>query len=226
MISSCAMKWLISIALSLGAFFMLCFLLAEQAGWTDEQWVSEQIRALQATRGGVAWAGFAIATLLALDLLLPVPSSILMTLSGAILGLHFGWTVALAGAMGSALLGFGLCRYWGKPVFDRVVGPVDAVRIARFFERHGVWAILLSRSVPMLTEIVSCLAGLSGMRFRLFFWVSLAGTAPLCMVYAWAGQRALDRSAIGWAVVLAFVLPAIGLAVYKVLTGNNRPGAV
>jgi uncharacterized membrane protein YdjX (TVP38/TMEM64 family) len=217
------MKWMISIAVSLFLFFTLGYLLAEQAGWTDDEWMSEQIRALQERSGGLWWAGLAVASLLTLDLFLPVPSSILMILSGAILGLHLGWLVALVGAMGSALLGFGLCRRWGKPVFDRVAGPVDTDRITRFFERHGLWAILLSRSVPMLTEIVSCLAGLSAMRFRLFFLVSLAGTWPLCVVYAWAGHRALDQSAVGWAVVLAFVLPAIGLLVYQwTLRGRSR----
>lgn len=216
------MKWLISIALSLFALFTLSYLLAEQAGWTDERWVSEQVLAIQERPGGTLLAGAVIASLLTLDLLFPVPSSILMILSGALLGFHSGWMVSLLGAMGSALIGFALCRTWGKPAFDRVVGSLDAERITRFFERHGVWAILLSRSVPMLTEIVSCLAGLSAMRFRLFFWVTLAGTWPLCIVYAWAGHRAVDQSAIGWAVVLAFVVPAVGLAIVK-WAHRNRP---
>lgn len=209
------MKAFISIALFLFFIFTLGFLLAEQAGYTDEQWVSEQILILQASRGGRAWAALAIAALLTLDLILPVPSSILMILSGSLLGWPTGWLVSLTGAMGSAILGFWACRRWGKSVFDRVAGPVDAGRITHFFEQHGVWAILLSRSVPMLTEVISCLAGLSAMRFRLFLAVSLAGTAPLCLVYAWAGHRALDRSAVGWAVFLAFLLPAAGLLIYR-----------
>lgn len=209
------MKWMISLGLSLFLFFTLCYLLAEQAGWTDEQWLSDQLLALQAGRGGVWMVGAGIAALLAVDLFLPIPSSILMILSGAVLGTHLGWLFSVVGAMGSALIGFGCCRYWGKPAFDRVAGPVDAARITRFFEQHGVWAILLSRSVPMLTEVVSCLAGLSAMRFRLFAAVSFAGTWPLCVVYAWAGERALDESAIGSAVFLAFVFPALGLLIYK-----------
>ncbi len=219
------MKWLISIAIFLFVLFTLGFLLAEQAGWMDEQQVSERIIAIRESPRGTQWAGAAIAGLLAADLALPVPSSILMTLSGSILGLHAGWLISLAGAMGSALIGFTVCRQWGKPAFDRLVGPVDVERIRHFFERHGIWAILLSRSVPMLTEVISCLAGLSAMRFRLFLFVSLAGTWPLCLVYAWAGHRALDQSAIGWAVALAFVLPAVGLGAVKLLNRTERSGA-
>lgn len=194
----------------------------------DEQRVSDWIFSIRAYPGGVFWAGLLIAVWLTLDLFLPVPSSLLMMLAGAILGWHAGWIVASIGAMGSALLGFGGCRRWGKPLFERVTGTADVERIKTFFEQHGVWAILLSRSVPMLTEIISCIAGLSAMRFRLFFGVSLAGTVPLCIVYAWAGNRALDESAIGWAVVLAFSVPALGLLAYKIsrrYSGINRPPA-
>jgi uncharacterized membrane protein YdjX (TVP38/TMEM64 family) len=209
------MKWFIAAGIFLLFFFAFGFLIAEQAGWTDEAWISELLMAISENPGGLFWLGFAIMALLTLDLFLPVPSSIAMILAGAVFGVHIGWMITLTGAMGSALLGFFLCRYWGKPAFDRLAGQVEAERVARFFEQHGLWAILLSRSVPMLTEIVSCLAGLSAMRFRYFLLASLAGTWPLCVVYAWAGHRALDESAVGWAVILAFVLPAIGFLAFK-----------
>jgi uncharacterized membrane protein YdjX (TVP38/TMEM64 family) len=212
------MRWFVSAGLCLFFFFALGFLFAERAGWTDEVWMSEHLVALSSHPGGLIGLAAVMIALLTLDLFLPMPSSVVMVLAGAVFGLHVGWMITLTGAMGSALLGFFICRYWGKPAFDRVVGQVDAERITRFFERHGLWAILLSRSVPMLTEIISCLAGLSAMRFRLFLIASLAGTWPLCVVYAWAGHRALDESAVGWAVLLAFVLPALGF-----LALNWRP---
>ena len=211
-------------AIFLFLLFTLTFVLAEQAGWMESQWVSAQILRIQAMPAGRAWAAAVIAGLLTADLFLPVPSSVLMTLAGAVLGFTMGWIVNLVGAMGSAALGFGLCRRWGRPMFERLVSPRDAERITRFFERYGVWAILLSRSVPMLTEIMSCMAGFSALRGRLFFAVALLGTWPLCMVYAWAGHRALDASAIGWAVLMAFVLPAIGFGLVRWL-GKERLAA-
>ena len=218
------MKYFVSIAISLFLFFTFMFIVAEQAGWMESQWVTAKIEQIQEMPAGTALAGVAIAGLLTVDLLLPVPSSVLMTMAGAVLGFTLGWAANLVGAMGSAVLGFWLCRKWGKPMFDRLVNPRDAARITRFFERYGVWAILLSRSVPMLTEIISCLAGLSAMRGRLFFLVALLGTWPLCIVYAWAGDRALGASSLGWAVVMAFVLPAIGFGILRLL-GKGRAKA-
>jgi uncharacterized membrane protein YdjX (TVP38/TMEM64 family) len=85
----------------------------------------------------------------------------------------------------------------------------------------------------MLTEIVSCLAGLAGMPAGLFTLLSAAGTLPLCWVYAWAGARAEDPTGMGVAVALAFALPAAGWGIFRLTRpaprGNppsNSPGEI
>jgi len=202
-------RWIV-LSLSLFAVFALIYIGAASMGWTRDalyrRWV-EDARG----RGGLAPAAALLAGLLAADLALPVPSSVLMTLAGALFGVWRGAAIALTGAMVSAALGFGLCRRFGRRAFDRMIGG-ETARVEAFFRRYGAWAILLSRSVPMLTEVVSCLAGLSRMPPGRFFALSLAGTAPVCWVYAWAGHRAGAEAGAGWAVLIAFALPALGFA--------------
>ena len=219
------MKAIASIVAALLVIFTLLYAAAEKAGWTDEARISQAFEHVRASRGGTATAAAAIASLLTLDLFLPVPSSVVMTLSGALLGWTAGTAVSFAGAMGSALLGFGLCRRLGRPAFERLVGAADAARVERFFEDWGTWGILLSRSVPMLTEVVSCAAGLTRLPFRLFVTLTAAGTLPLCAVYAWAGNKSL-RAGAGWAVLLAFAAPAVGFAVLRLRRRRRTPGAL
>jgi uncharacterized membrane protein YdjX (TVP38/TMEM64 family) len=208
-------KGLLSIAGGMIAVMVLLFIVAESNGWMDDGHLRELLGQVRASPGGrLAVAGI-LGGLLAGDLVLPAPSSILMTLSGAFLGIAAGTAVSFAGAMVSALAGFGLCRRFGHAAFRRLAGDRDADRIARFLRDHGVWGILLSRSVPMLTELVSCVAGLSDLPFRTFAALAAAGTLPVCAVYAWAGARSADPSGLGWAVLLAFVLPAAGFAVVR-----------
>ena len=152
--------------------------------------------------------------LLTADLVLPIPSSIVMTLSGAFLGCLAGTAASFIGAMGSALLAFGLCRRYGQRAFEHMIAPPDAARIERFFQRHGAWGILLSRSVPMLTEVVSCMAGLSRLPWPHFVLLSAAGTLPVCLVYAWAGSHGA-HTGTGWALLIAFALPALALAILR-----------
>lgn len=195
------------------AFLTLLYAVAASQGWTD---AARYEALISQARGGGAWiAGALVAGLLAVDLLLPVPSSVLMTLAGTLLGPWRGAVTSFLGAMAGALIGFGLCRGFGRGVFERVVGERDAEQVERVMERYGVWAVLLSRSVPMLTEAVSCLAGLSRLRAATFVALAAAGTAPLCLVYAWAGYRAGSVAGQGWAVLLAFILPAAGFALVR-----------
>lgn len=197
------------------AILSLLFIAAESAGWMEAGRFRALLDRVHASPGGrLAVAGI-IGGLLAGDLILPVPSSVLMTLSGAFLGLAAGTAVSFAGSMASALIGFGLCRRFGHSAFSRFTGEVDANRIAQFLRQYGVWGILLSRSVPMLTEIVSCVAGLSDLPFRTFATLAAAGTLPVCAVYAWAGTRTADPAGLGWAVLIAFALPAAGFAAIR-----------
>ncbi len=211
--------WTIA-ALAVMALFALA---ASAAGWTDEARVSRMIEAVRSGTGGRMAAAALIAGLLALDLVLPTPSSILMTLSGAVLGIATGTFVSMGGAMASALLGYGLCRRYGREWFRRTVGGSEAVRVEAWVRRHGAWAIIVSRSVPMLTELVSCAAGLTGMPPATFVALSAAGTLPICAVYAWAGAQSADPLGLRWAVVLAFALPAAGLALVRFLPRHRAP---
>ena len=216
------MKWFIGIAVALFTVLTVTFLIAESFGLTNEAFFIDNLTAIR-TQSSQLVVGAIVGGLLAGDLVLPVPSSILMTLSGYFLGLATGALVAFAGSMASALIGFGLCRAFGQRAFNRLAGESDVPRVRSFLEEYGAWAIILSRSVPMLTEVMSCLAGLGSMRLSRFLLLSAAGTIPICIVYAWAGSKSLEApTGIGWAVLLAFVIPAAGFALVKIFGRRRR----
>jgi uncharacterized membrane protein YdjX (TVP38/TMEM64 family) len=205
-------RLLLSIALGLFLLLTVLFCAAEALGWLSPGAVAGWLRAAADAPGGRAAAASLVIGLLAADLVLPVPSSVVMTLSGGALGWPAGTAAAFTGAMVSALTGFALCRRFGQPAFERLAGAADAARVDSFMRRFGRWGILLSRSVPMLTEIVSCLAGLSRLPAAQFVALTAAGTLPLCAIYAWAGSRG-DRFGLGWTLLLAFLIPAAGFLI-------------
>jgi uncharacterized membrane protein YdjX (TVP38/TMEM64 family) len=137
-----------------------------------------------------------------------------MVISGKLLGIGLGTIVSFIGAMAAALIGYFGCKKGGNAFFTRLVGEEDVSRVQAWFERYGVLAIIISRPVPMLTEILSCMAGLSGMKLRTFLWASILGTLPICAVYAWAG--AIGTADDPWLMVwVALLIPAIGYAITK-----------
>lgn len=205
------MKTLAKLVGALVALLCLLYLLAHACGWLQPDAVEAQLSAWRQAPETAAWVAPCIAGLLAADLVLPIPSSLVMMASGALLGPLTGTVSSFLGAMTGALLGFLLCRRFGQIAFHRLVGDAEYARVSAFLERYGAWAILLSRSVPMLTEVTSCVAGLGSMPLGRFLALASAGTLPLCAVYAIIGARAGDGTLPAlWALLLAFLLPAVG----------------
>ena len=111
---------------------------------------------------GLGSAGLIVA-LLAADVLLPIPSSLVMVLSGAAFGIVWGSLLSLTGSILGEWLGFELVRRFGRRVTRSVAGDDELAQVNRFFERHGAIAVLVTRPLPIVMETMSLAAGLSGM---------------------------------------------------------------
>jgi 3-dehydroquinate synthase len=169
----------------------------------------EDILGLSLESPAVAWiaqpgagAAILIVSLLALDVFLPVPSSLVMVLSGAAFGVPAGAALALVGSVAGEWLGFELVRRYGRRMSARLVGDDELDRFSRFFAQHGVAAIIVTRPLPVVMETMSLVAGLSRMRRRAFLAASIAGTAPIVVVYAYAGAVSREVGSVLPAVVM------------------------
>lgn len=99
-------------------------------------------------------------TLLVADVVLPIPSSGVMVAQGAVFGLVYGALLSLVGGTGATLVGF-LVGQRSRRLVNRLVPLDQQARGAELLERHGMWAIVATRPVPVLAETVAILAGTS-----------------------------------------------------------------
>lgn len=157
----------------------------------------------------------AIIVLLASDIFLPIPSSLVMVLSGAAFGVVWGAVLALVGSILGEWLGFELVRKFGRRVSSRMVGDEELERLSGFFERHGAAAIVLTRPLPIVMETMSVVAGLSTMRRATFLAASVAGTAPIVLVYAYAGAMSREVGSLLPAAVILVAVSGAGWLVYR-----------
>jgi len=163
------------------------------------------------------WAWAAGIGLLAADLLLPVPGTVVMSALGYVYGVAMGGLVAAAGSMAAGLLGYGMGRLIGERAARRLLGDLDFERGKLLFARGGEWMVALSRALPILPEAISCTAGLVRMPFGRFL-VSLAcGSLPVGFLFAWIG--AAGREAPGWALAFSLLVPALLWLAAKRLKG-------
>jgi uncharacterized membrane protein YdjX (TVP38/TMEM64 family) len=143
--------------------------------------------------------------LLVSDLVLPIPNTMVMAALGVIYGPVLGGLVSTLGNCLSGLLGYWLCRSYGRPVAARLIGEADLEAGHRLFARSGGLIVALSRWLPVLPEIVSCMAGLTRMPFRVFVLALFAGSAPLGFVVAGLGYAGSEQPIL--TLVLCALLP-------------------
>lgn len=129
--------------------------------------------------------------LLILDVLLPVPSTIVMTALGTMHGIWIGTLLSLIGNLGAAAFGFWLGRS-GNGVLDRFLSAEDRMAASAFLRDWGEVGIILSRPIPILAESVAILAGTSpAVSWFKLIKSTLIGALPASFVYAWAGAHAV-----------------------------------
>lgn len=161
-------------------------------------------------RGRAAAALLGVA-LLVIDIVLPVPSSVVMLAHGAMFGVALGTGLSMVGSLGAFAVGFALGRR-GVGLIARVVPDEERQRADRLLSRWGLVAIVLSRPVPMVAETMAFSAGASPLRWRSALGAATLGYLPAAAVYAVAGSLAVTFSS-GAVVFLAVLVTAFGVAI-------------
>jgi len=157
--------------------------------------------------GAGSWAWAAGMGLLAADLLLPVPGTVVMSALGWIYGSLVGGLFATAGTIVAGLCGYGIGRLIGERAARKILGDADFEKGKQLFAGGGGWMIALSRALPILPEALSCTAGLVRMPFSRFAISLACGSLPVGFLFAWIG--AVGRETPAWALIFSIGVPAV-----------------
>jgi uncharacterized membrane protein YdjX (TVP38/TMEM64 family) len=124
-----------------------------------------------------------------LSTLVFVPVNLMIALTAAALGPWLGFGYALSGVLVAAALTFAIGRAFGRD-WVRRVGGRRAAAVHRRLDRHGLWAILLLRMLPIAPfGVVNLVAGASEIRSRDFMLGSLIGMSPGIALMTLFGDR-------------------------------------
>lgn len=168
-----------------------------------EQWLS-------ASDNNALQFGLAGTAILAADVLLPIPSSIVGSLLGARLGFIPGWACAWLGLVIGNLAGY-------------VTGRVLLARLAPTLPQTPTALVLFaSRPVPVLAEAVTFAAGAGQMPLMPFFGISAAGSGFYALALAGNGAALLPDALIGPGLVIPMALPVIGWLAWRRLARRRN----
>lgn len=209
------MRWVILWILLIGMVLVPFFLFEQQFDA-----FAEYVTRSDTSRWLVASAVF---SLLALDVFLPVPSSIVSTASGVLLGFTIGTAVVWGGMMAGSLLGYAVGSR-GSGAARRLVGVDGIERAAQLVKRYGDLTIVLCRPVPVLAEASVVFAGVVRANYSRFLRLTATSNLGIAAGYAAVGaySRRLDSYSFLIAFLGALLLPGVFILVSRATFGRER----
>jgi uncharacterized membrane protein YdjX (TVP38/TMEM64 family) len=175
------------------------FIIGELPG---DRWLSS--RDEHAIAFALAGAG-----LLAVDVLLPIPSSIVGTMLGARLGAAMGFLAAFGGMMAGQSLAFAASR------------RIMSRRSAALPAAPTLAVVFLSRPVPVLAEAMAISAGAAGLGWRPFLIACGSGNALYAGALALNGAEWLPDRLLGPGLLLPMLLPVVGWLAWRATRREN-----
>lgn len=122
------------------------------------------------------------------SLLAPLPSFVVTFVNAGLFGWWKGALLSWCGTLSGAVMCFWIARFFGREVVARFTTKGALVRVDKFFDRYGKYAVLIARLIPFVSfDVVSYGAGLTAMRFWSFFWATAIGQLPVTIVYSYVG---------------------------------------
>ena len=151
----------------------------------------------------------AVFGLLAGDILLPVPSSIVTTFAGRALGFWSGTAVAWSGMTAGAVGAFGLVRVFGRPLARRLSSDQALARTDDLAGRWGVFVLVLTRPVPVLAEASVLWMGTTRLAWPRFLTAVGLSNLGIASTYAALGEHVPLPVAIAASIALPLVLAGL-----------------
>lgn len=150
-----------------------------------------------------------VITLLATDILLPIPSSVVSTLCGWQLGWLYGTLTTWLGMNLGAVLGFALAKRYGKPLARWLTSETELARMREVNRRYGPTVLVLTRAVPVFAEASVLIAGIHQLSWRRFLPGILASNLGVSIAYCALGEYAQKHQWLPLALGVSIALPIV-----------------
>jgi uncharacterized membrane protein YdjX (TVP38/TMEM64 family) len=171
-----------------------------------------------ASSGSVMAAAAYLGFLLALDVILPVPSSMNSTMLGTLLGVWGGTLVSTFCMTISSAIGYFIGAKLSGSEQRRWLPASEIDRVKRLSETYGTWILVIARPIPVLAEATTIVAGIGAMPLSRFFFLTGLSNLGVSLVYAFTGARSVSANSFLFAVLFACALPVVIAGAFKLIS--------
>lgn len=195
------------------SFVIIVFLLL---GGDFEEW---QVASLDIFKDNKPGYVIVSTIVLALDIFLPVPSSVVMYMNGYMLPMGWAIVTTLSGMLLGAGIGYVFCRYMGR-LSKRDVDPGALTLVGKY----GPVVILFTRGIPVLSEAVSLVCAYNRISFSSYILWHFLGGVPVAAIYAFCGWYAYESPSFLMSFILCQIFCALCWGIGRGIMKSQSPG--
>src|SRR4029079_7832292 len=104
----------------------------------------------------------------------------------------------------------------------RLVGADGLARANQIMDRHGNWAIVVCRPIPVLAESSVVFAGLVRSPIRSFIWMTTLSNLGIALAYAAVGAFSMEMQSFLLTFAAALALPGLAMLAGKLWLGRRH----
>lgn len=145
--------------------------------------------------------------LLVSDIVLPIPATGVMAAIGNVYGVWNGTVINSVGSAIAGITGYLVARFIGRQGIRYIATEPELERFKNFFDDWGGYAVIISRIMPVMPEVITILAGFSKMKFSRFLAALFAGTVPVSFFFSLVGANSVFDTGTG--IIIAILIPVM-----------------
>jgi uncharacterized membrane protein YdjX (TVP38/TMEM64 family) len=173
-------------------------------------------------QNGSAIIALILSGLLAGDIVLPIPSSVISAACGYTLGAPLGLLVSWFGMTLGCLGGYYIGQRSRKVRYFSSNGQTGKMEM--FFSRYGNWTLMICRAIPVLAESSVVYAGFCGMPFTNFLWMTVLSNLGISAVYAFTGALYSEKHSFYLAFFASAFVPVLLAGLVRLTRRGPHPG--
>jgi uncharacterized membrane protein YdjX (TVP38/TMEM64 family) len=165
---------------------------------------------------------FIVLAMVAQMFLMVVNVVLLMLVAIIAYGPVWGSLLAIVAVLVASTIGYFIGKGIGEAGVSKLIGSKAERKVSDFMADYGVWAIIIARISPFLSnDAVSFVAGFATMSYWKFILATMAGIVPLTILLAWLGENNERlKSGLIWVSAISITV-FIGYIVYQKYIKNK-----
>lgn len=153
--------------------------------------------------------------ILAIDILLPIPSSAVCTFAGKQLGAFTGTLACWLGLNVSAGIGYLIGAKFGRPIAVRFSDENTLSKLEQLDKRSSVACLVVCRSLPIIAEASVLLMGMKRLPQSLFWPAVLLSNLGIAAALCWLGSFSAKANWFPLALGISIAIPLLFILFWK-----------